>query len=329
MLAIFIIMEKDMQHKLFDQYRTDVALITQTKVKPDKQEEFEKWQARVDNVLTQYPGYKSHTVIAPNTPNEKDWVIIQRFSSVDAAKNWLSSSQLKELLKEVENILIGKDDIFIFNEDESSNFAATVIASNEVDPAYEKEFLLWHDKAEKAQAKFPGYLSSKLEKPQPGIGNAWITIIRFDSGQHLENWLSSNERAALLEEAKNFYLKSHIRKVNSGFNFWFQSKTGQQLPAVWKGNMLVLLALYPTIFLYSYFIDKPFIANKIPFYIALFIGNAFSTVILGCFAVPSLNKAFRWWLSNNKKSALTDIVGAGIILGLYALLVFIFSRIKA
>lgn len=58
-------------------------------------------------------------------------------------------------------------------------------------------------------------------------------------------------------------------------------------------NLLVLLVLYPIVFLSGYFISAPFLDSKgVPFWLSLFVGNLFSTQLLGWLAVPVIFPLF-------------------------------------
>ena len=77
----------------------------------------------------------------------------------------------------------------------------------------------------------------------------------------------------------------------------FTGGAQQGSPPLWKVNMVVLLGLYPTVFLFSILVQTPLLMhNGMPFWLALFLGNAFSTALLGWFLVPQLSKLLRWWL---------------------------------
>ena len=67
--------------------------------------------------------------------------------------------------------------------------------------------------------------------------------------------------------------------ARTGFDQWFQVKApGQPSVPVWKQNMMVLLMLYPVVFLFGYFVQTPFLIGRagLPFAGALFIGNVIS-----------------------------------------------------
>jgi len=98
-------------------------------------------------------------------------------------------------------------------------------------------------------------------------------------------------------------------------------------PPVWKQNMLVLLMLYPVVFLFGAFVQTPLLTRRasLPFAIALFIGNVASVTSLN-WLVPWASRVFEWWLRPAAGAARwIDFAGAGLVIGLYALLVFVFA----
>jgi uncharacterized protein len=91
-----------------------------------------------------------------------------------------------------------------------------------------------------------------------------MTMLRFDSDAHLDAWLNSEQRQQLLAETPRFSFESHTRKVHTGFDSWFTSgqRTAVEPPPVWKQNMIVLLVLYPTVFLFGFFVQTPLLLGR-------------------------------------------------------------------
>lgn len=117
----------------------------------------------------------------------------------------------------------------------------------------------------------------------------------------------------MVTELRTFTGESQIEKIYSGFNFWFNEHDTAQR-SIWKENMLVLLTLYPVVFLLSY-IQNPLMQHGAPFWLALFVSNLVSTLILGYITVPWLMKKFEWWLKSNK--IIATLVGTGMVITLY------------
>lgn len=314
-----------------------VTLVTHTGVVPDCTDKFVLWQQQVNDVIATFSGYLDHTVIPPSPPMQTDWVVIQRFENVEAAREWLQSEQRQHLLDALQPFLGGQSDVHLFTQDApgGSPTSVSAIISTRVKPGQQDAFLQWYRRISAIQARFEGFQGYKFEPPIPGVQDDWVTILRFDSDIHLDAWLNSEERKHILQEADMFSLDTHLRKVRVGFESWlrFTDDEQQKAPPIWKVNMLVLLALYPIVFLFSIFVQTPFLAHRgVPFWLALFVSNVVSTTLLSWVVVPPLSTWFGWWLKPLEPAQLSywrsTWAGIALVLFLYAVLMLIFSRLS-
>ena len=108
----------------------------------------------------------------------------------------------------------------------------------------------------------------------------------------------SPERRKLLEASAPLVEEFHARVVRTGFEQWFPGADPVAAPAVWKQNTIVLLLLYPVVFLFGLWVQTPLLIGRIglPFWFALFIGNVISVVLVN-WLVPWTSRGFGWWLS--------------------------------
>ena len=109
-----------------------VTLVTQTRVTPEHAADFAKWQQRVNDAISEFPGFVDHQIIPPDPPAQVDWVIVQKFASLDAARAWLGSVQRERLLADIQGWLVGQDDIHIVTGDpppRSSSVSAVISIS--------------------------------------------------------------------------------------------------------------------------------------------------------------------------------------------------------
>ena len=84
-------------------------------------------------------------------------------------------------------------------------------------------------------------------------------------------------------------------------------------------NLIVLLLLYPIVFLFGVTVHLPLLIGvlKLPFAVALFIGNMVSVAMTG-FLVPLVAARFGWWLQPTGKTRHATLLGTAIIVALYA-----------
>jgi uncharacterized protein len=306
-----------------------VTVVTQTRVREGMSEEFARWQAAISAAVAEFPGFITQSVLPPNPPVQTDWVIQQRFASVEAASDWLRSERRTALLGEAQPMLVGRDDVHLVHDRDAGVRPAPVSAviSSRIRPGQEAAFRAWEHRIAAAQAQSPGFQGYRFEPPIPGVQEDWLAILRFDSERNLQAWLDSSARKKLLEEATPFLDEFHTRVVHTGFEQWFPSGDSTSAPPAWKQNMIVLLLLYPVVFLFGTWVQAPLLTGKggLPFWLALFIGNAASVLLLN-WLVPWASRGFGWWLQPaSDVRGRTSIAGAALIALLYAACMLAFS----
>jgi antibiotic biosynthesis monooxygenase (ABM) superfamily enzyme len=300
-----------------------VTIVTQTRVEPEKTAEFGRWQHHVNSVVSDRPGFIDQTVMPPAPPVQVDWVILQRFANSAAAIAWLRSDERQRLVAEVQPILIGPDDVHLVADSGSGAMPApaSAVISTRIKAGQTEAYRAWERKIAAAQAQSPGFQGFRFEPPMPGVQDDWLTILRFDSEANLQRWLDSPERLKLLEEAAVFTDEYRTRIVRTGFDQWFQvADPATPPPAGWQQNMIVLMMLYPLVFLITAWFEHPLLVGRwqMPHWSALFLDNAVGVLLLS-FIAPLVSKHLGWWLYSPGHNRKRELAGVALILGFYAL----------
>jgi antibiotic biosynthesis monooxygenase (ABM) superfamily enzyme len=308
-----------------------VTVVIQTRVRPECTDAFAAWQAKASSTADTFPGFIERTVMPPSPPVQVDWVILQRFVSTEAAVAWLHSEQRHKRREDVAPMLVGSVDVHVVTDGDTGVLPSPVSAvmSTRVKPGQEAAHRAWERRITAAQAKAPGFQGHRCEPPIPGVQDHWLSIVRFDTEANLQAWLDSPERQELLPEADAFTEEFHSRIARTGFDQWFPVKAGVPPAAVWKQNMLVLLLLYPVAFLFSTFVQAPFLTGRagLPFAIALFIGNVVSILLLN-YLVPWTSARFSWWLAPEGPNVRRlQVAGAALVIAIYAFMLLAFCRL--
>lgn len=309
-----------------------VALVIQNRIADSGSEIYASLLARVAIRLRGWPGFILQEVVPPNPPTQVDWIEIEHFASAEAARSWIQSGERAILLAGARKYVVGQEDLYLLSDPSRGQaIMASVVISHNVAPEDEPEFLEWQHNMQAIEAKFKGFVRHKIERPIPGVQDHWVTIVTFDSDADLENWLKSSERAAVLSTGDKFNRNVTLRRTNYGFDYWFSSNNAasRSKHLILKQNLLVLLALYPIVFLWDYFIGNPLLnARGIPFWLSLFIGNLVSTQLLGWWIAPWTFNRFKWWVKSNTSTKL-NIAGYTLVVLLYGLLMALYAVLLA
>lgn len=298
------------------------TLVTNIKVNLDKNKPFVVWQEKMNAAVSQFPGFIS-LEMRP-LPKERciEWTHIQRFHTSEELEKWRYSEIRKNLLLEVEPFLIRKGAV---EERESQSYdseSVTEVFVTRVTPENYDAYRAWASKIQQVEAQFPGYLGIYVQAPEKTKEGNWITILRFASSRHLDAWLHSEERKAILKESESIVKEVQSHRVASSFAGWFATSTGE-VPPVWKQTMLVLLVLFPLVMLELLFLMP--VTQELPLSLATFIGNAISVTLVSWPLMPLVIRCLQWWVFPGLDHRLKkNIVGTVAIVMLYFLEIAIF-----
>jgi antibiotic biosynthesis monooxygenase (ABM) superfamily enzyme len=121
-------------------------------------------------------------------------------------------------------------------------------------------------------------------EPVEGVQEDAVNVVAFIARRHLDAWLASQRRRALLAEIEPHLAQDRVTNVVGGFGGWFPGEGPHEVRR-WKQAALVLLALYPTALLPD--------LSLVP---AVFLANAAGVAILSWLLMPWLTRTLDGWL---------------------------------
>ena len=306
------------------------TVVTSQKVRQGRDGDYQRWQEKTNRVVRGFDGFEGTETYPPGPVGDREWVVVFRFSRVDQLTAWLESGARRDLLVEVGPLLERPPVLEVLASDAPAptREGFTAVISHDVRPGRERDFERWQDKAAKAQEKFPGFMGTELFRPVEGIQENWVVVCRFDTRQHLEDWLESESRAELLHEGHDYFASYDIHKLGTSFSGWFRFGEGaeDEIPPNWKQAMTVVLALYPTVMILQLTVGHEFDVLGIPGSVGLFLSNVLSVSILTWVLMPLVNKALAFWLLPGRSRSLRgQVAGAAVVVLCWLLFIVIFS----
>ena len=301
--------------------------VTAVQVRQGEEGAFTGWLTQLNKAIATFPGYISAVVIPPVPPLQSDWVMVQRFQTIEELRAWLDSDARRSLLGESASLLVDEGTTNVIqgtNTELSPHDMVTEIITVSVKPGMEEAYRDWVDRIRQVEAKFPGYQGLQLQPPIPGLQDDWVSLLRFDTAEHLNAWLESDARRDALEEVEPFIDKRE-QQVATAFSGWFTfGDAPGQAPPSWKQSMIVLLTLYPIVMLELLFLNP--LTQSLGMAESTFIGNALSVAVTGFLLIPLALRAFKWWLlPRPNNSSRVEAAGIALIVGLYALSIVVFA----
>ncbi len=292
-----------------------------------KLEFLDQWQREMSQAVAGFAGFIDQATIPPNPPSQTQWVILQWFQETKDALGWLNSPQRSMLVTSTRQNQIDIDEIHIVpSETTAPEPGVSAIIRTRVKPGAEAAYQDWQRKIAAAHANAKGFRGYRFEPPISTVNPDWLIILRFDTTEDLQAWMASPARLKLLEEAAPLTDETRVRITRSAFDEWFQLDRGTEEHPAWKMSMLVLLVIYPLVFIFDQAVAGPIFARHgMPTWLSMFIGNVCCVTMVSQL-IPWVGRRFQWWLEppRNRERVVTRR-GVIVLLMLYGLTLALFA----
>jgi len=273
------------------------VLIATAKIRPGSEDAFAAWKGRHDAAVAAFPGFRSSDVMPPD-PHDGAWTVLLNFDSNEHLNAWQKSPERAEVFAELVPLTIGGNfgEVMQPESPDAAQPGTTVtqVIFSRIKPGRDAGYREWTARMQRAQSRYAGYRGTYLQSPATG-GSYWITMLRFDTAEHLNAWLTAPERADMLKEASDYVESQELLRLATSFPGWVRidPETGKG-PPNWKTALLVLLGLYPIVALELLYLN-PLLKGLIPA-VGIFIGNVLSVAATSFLTMPFLVRIFDWWL---------------------------------
>lgn len=258
---------------------------------PGQERQFERWLWRLDAAARRAPGYLESAVQPPDATHPGEWVIVYQFATPAELRGWLESPVRRDLMEAGAGLVDGsaREQVLALA---ARPEPVTAVSSFQVHPGHEDEFDDFQQRLDAAVARWPGFLRAERFEPVRGVQDETVVVFSFDTREHLDAWLHSDERRDLLAAADRHVAGDRTVNVVGGFGGWFESAGGQVKR--WKQMLVVLLALVPTSLGLTWL--RLHLVPDLVWPVAGVISNVIGVVLLTWVLMPALTRLFGGWL---------------------------------
>ena len=88
----------------------------------------------------------------------------------------------------------------------SDQHSATVVITHRIFPDKHTEYEQWLNEITPLCKNAIGYLDWHIVRPIAGVTETYTVIIRFDTTEHLKNWMASSERQQLIAKVQPLFV---------------------------------------------------------------------------------------------------------------------------
>jgi hypothetical protein len=147
-----------------------------------------------------------------------------------------------------------------------------------------------------AATRFPGHLGVEVFRPVSASEGEYRIVYRFDTGEHLQAWLDSDEHAAWVERAEPHVIGPARTQFLTGLESWFTlpGRPGAAPPPPYKMALLTWAAIFPVITLVVVVLE-PLLEEleRVP---RLAVTTAITVPIMTWLVMPRVTRLLRGWL---------------------------------
>ncbi len=298
-------------------------LSLRARIQQNLKSDFVTWQTDLHKEMASFPGFVSLEILSPSQ-QEAFWKFVLRFYDANALIKWKNSEKWAQLRARLEHLAIDHDIIEELSAESNTQNGVTEVFITQV-PANKSEiYREWTAKIHQIEVQFEGFKGVYVQSPSQEAGGNWITLLQFDTPEHLDRWLSSPQRKQLLEESTPLIGNLESHRVISPYANWFSGiSKNHQLPAAWKQTMVILLVLFPIVMLQFKFLLK--LTSGWDIALGTFFCNAMSVTLISWPLMPIAIRLLRWWLLPQELYRdIINVIGIVLMLLLYAAEIWIF-----
>jgi uncharacterized protein len=174
----------------------------------------------------------------------------------------------------------------------------TAVIEHDVRAGAEADYEAWLQHITACAQLFPGHVGVNIIRPPAG-SRRYTIVVRFDTLEHLQEWLGSETRRRLIVQVGPLLERGDRVGIKTGLEFWFTPPTpAQRHPAAYKQFLLTLSAIFPLTLLVPWLLRPLFLTVPV-FGLPVVSNFVISVVIVGLMTyviMPHYTRLVVGWL---------------------------------
>jgi uncharacterized protein len=182
---------------------------------------------------------------------------------------------------------------------EDQDHGATVVITHRIREGASTAYEDWLQEIGPVCRSFPGHLDWQIIRPITGLSGTYTVVIRFDTEEHLRQWMYSDERKRLIEKVRPLFVDEDRFHIRTGLDIWFAPEGANvSVPMRWKQFLVTWSAIFPLVLGMPLLITPLFRALGIPenHYLLTFVVTGTVVFLMAYVVMPHYTRLIRRWL---------------------------------
>ncbi|MCB9773481.1 MAG: antibiotic biosynthesis monooxygenase [Nitrospiraceae bacterium] len=176
---------------------------------------------------------------------------------------------------------------------------ATAVITHRVRDGQQEGYEAWLNEIGPLCRSYPGHLDLQIIRPIPGLTATYTVIIRFDTREHLQGWMSSQDRKRLIEQVRPLLAQDDDFFIRSGLDFWFTPEGARaKVPVRWKQFLVTWSAIFPLVLVIPMVVAWGLRQLGVPHnhYLDLLLSTGSVVGVMVYLVMPHYTKLIQRWL---------------------------------
>lgn len=185
--------------------------------------------------------------------------------------------------------------------------AVTLVITRRVRAGCESAYEAWLQDFQAAGRGIPGYLGVTTQRPAAGGPRDYVSVLRFDSVDHLREFERSDLRARYMQEVGPLVEADAVWQQLTGLEFWFTPPPGTVVPQPSRPRMvaLMIVVVFSLVLGLGSIVNAGFARLPLatPYPLRLLLTIVIEVLLMTYWLMPLLTRRLAFWIYPRRMAA--------------------------